>query len=319
MPYLRDCMNSILGQTHKDIEVIIVDDHSTDESLQVLRSYEKVDHRVSVLCNPSKGIISALRGALNHSKGKFITRMDADDVMATNKIGTLFRQLHQSGSGHVAVGQVTYFKEQGQLGDGYRKYAAWLNELSIQGDNFSEIYKECVIPSPCWMLYREDLMAIGAFDSEIYPEDYDLAFRMYEKGLRVIPASANILHHWRDHNLRSSRTDDHYSDNRFLQLKVDAFLRIDRNPSQHLILWGAGKKGKLIAKLLIGRNIDFHWITDNPKKIGVDIYGHQLVSSAILPKALASQLIVTIANPSEQFQITQYLSRLPLIKPFWFC
>ena len=136
---------------------------------------------------------------------------------------------------------------EGILGDGYQKYQDWLNYLSATGNNFTEIYKECVIPSPSWMMHRGDFDAIGGFKSHIYPEDYDLAFRMYKAAYKVMPCD-QVIHRWRDYPTRTSRTDDNYADNRFLNIKVHYFLDIDYRPTQQLVLWGAGKKGKQIAQ-----------------------------------------------------------------------
>jgi len=57
--------------------------------------------------------------------------------------------------------------------------------LTAKGNNFQEIYKECVIPSPCWMIYRTDMDKCQAFLPNRYPEDYDLCFRFYENGMRT--------------------------------------------------------------------------------------------------------------------------------------
>ena len=134
----------------------------------------------------------------------------------------LLNSLQNLGRGHVAIGKVRYFSETG-IANGYKRYEKWLNSLTIKGTNFDEIYKECVIPSPCWMVYREDLDRCKAFSSNVYPEDYDLAFRFYMQGLKPIKCN-EILHYWRDYPSRTSRTDNHYSDNTFLDIKSNYFL-----------------------------------------------------------------------------------------------
>ena len=90
--------------------------------------------------------LAALRLAYLNSKGEFITRMDSDDIMAPQKLLVMIGSLIQQGKGHLAVGQVTYFSERG-ISNGYERYEQWLNQLTETGTNYSEIYKECVIPS----------------------------------------------------------------------------------------------------------------------------------------------------------------------------
>src|SRR5690606_10347489 len=133
-----------------------------------------------VFKNLGNGIIDALKLGFKNSSGHFITRMDSDDVMAPNKLQRMCQDLLTHGKGHLALGLVSYFCE-GELGEGYQNYEKWLNTLTRSGTNYTDIYKECVIPSPCWMVHRDDLMACGSFESTTYPEDYDLAFRFYEQ------------------------------------------------------------------------------------------------------------------------------------------
>lgn len=298
MPFFKACLQSIVDQSYQNWELLAVDDGSHDDSRSIVSAYAAEYSNIHHYTNSGNGIIQALRTGWNHTQGKYITRMDADDIMAPNRIGHMVSQLKSYGPKHIATGLVQYFNEQG-LGDGYQKYEHWLNGLTIKGDNFKEIYKECSIPSPCWMMYRSDFDHIGGFGSDRYPEDYDLAFRMYHHGLRVIP-SDQILHHWRDYPHRTSRTHENYADNRFLELKVDYFLEIDHQKDRPLVLWGAGKKGKLIAQLLIARGIHFIWVTDNPKKIGKEIYSHILQSSENIPVMNTSQTIVAVAGEGQK-------------------
>ena len=66
--------------------------------------------------------------------------------------------------------------------------------------NFRALYKECSIPSPCWMTHREDLKMVGGFDSDRYPEDYDLAFRFAKAKLKLaLQASPRKNHRYKPH------------------------------------------------------------------------------------------------------------------------
>lgn len=273
--FLEDCISSILNQTETRWELIAVNDESTDNSREILDSFAAKDDRIRVYNSYDSGIIPALRMAFSLSTGPLITRMDADDRMAPNKLRVLSQNLLNSGKGHIAIGQVKYFTDHGNIGDGYRKYENWLNGLTATGTNYSEVYKECVIPSPCWMVHRMELERCGAFNPDTYPEDYDLCFRFRKARLKPIPCK-QVLHYWRDHPERTSRNDPNYADNTFLHLKLYWFLRSE-NPRRTIILWGAGSKGKRIAKELVTKEIPFYWVCDNPKKIGKEIYDQELL------------------------------------------
>ena len=319
-PFIEACLRSILAQTYAHWELVIIDDHSTDSSYSIVKRWAQTDSRIKLYKNTGRGIIAALQFAFKMSSGALITRMDSDDVMRKNKLEVLSQNLQTHGRGHVSLGLVHYFSEEG-IKAGYKSYETWLNTLTTNGSNYSEIYKECVIPSPCWMLYREDLMACDAFNPDTYPEDYDLAFRFYKHNYTCIPCDT-VLHDWRDYSHRTSRTDEHYAENHFIPLKLNYFLELDYNANNTLIVWGAGHKGKCIAKLLIEKNIDFEWICDNPKKIGKDIYGKLMKSFDCLKTLGPSQSIITVANKEAQTDIRKYLKKLNMeaIKDYvFFC
>lgn len=319
-PFLKDCLDSIVRQTMISWELIAVDDHSTDHSLQLLQSYACRDDRIQVLSNQGRGIIPALRLAYTHARGSFITRMDADDIMTDDKLEVLYNLVSTNGPGHIALGQVHYISDT-TLGEGYRKYEKWLNQLTVHGHNFRQLYRECVIPSPCWMLFRQDLDKIGAFLPENYPEDYDLCFRMYQGALKCIP-NDKVLHMWRDHPMRSSRNDDHYSDNRFIWLKCHHFIKYDYRPDRPLVVWGAGKKGKAIVRLLKEDKITPQWLCNNPKKWGQKIHDVEMKSLTELARINHPQIIIAVANPDEQERIQKSLDHQNLVAMhdyYFFC
>ena len=318
--FLEDCLNSILNQSYTNWELIIVDDGSTDESYKIVEKFGESDSRIILLKNSGNGIIDALQLAFKHSKGNYITRMDSDDIMLPNKLEVLLNNLNTFGKKHVAIGLVEYFSDEG-VGEGYKNYETWLNNLTETGTNYSEIYKECVIPSPCWMIHRNDFIACDGFNPKIYPEDYDLTFRFYKNNIKCIPCDT-FVHKWRDYSTRTSRTHVHYAQNHFTELKIRHFLDIDYNKNKRLTIWGAGNKGKIIAKILLEKNIPFEWICDNPKKIGKDIYGKELKAFQELAKIKNAQSIITVANKTAQKEIRAFLKNLnmkPVEDYIFFC
>ncbi len=315
--FLPQCIESIQHQTKEDWELIVINDHSDDNSFQVIEDYAKADPRIKVFHNDGRGIIEALRMAYQNTAGSLITRMDADDYMAPTKLELMSDELVRYGIGHIAIGYVKYFSES-ELGNGYINYAKWLNDLTMMASNFSEIYKECSIPSPCWMVHRTDLDLCRAFEPDTYPEDYDLAFRFRKQGLKVIPVT-EVLHHWRDHESRASRNDDNYKDNLFAKLKVPHFIDQDYNQQSQLVLWGAGKKGKQIAKLLNEEGVPFLWICDNPNKIGQIIYDMQLHDQSILQQRKELQVIVGISSAPDKHEVEDVMKEFGQHEYYRFC
>lgn len=318
--FLPKCLDSIISQTYINWELLIVDDGSTDNSYKIVEEFANKDSRIKLFKNEGQGIIDALKTAYSISSGTLITRMDSDDVMANIKLNTMANQLLEHGEGHISLGFVKYFSDEG-ISDGYRKYETWINDLTLTGNNFSDLYKECVIASPCWMVYKTDLDRCDAFNPNRYPEDYDLVFRFYEAKLKCIPSN-QILHYWRDYNWRTSRTHEHYAMNYFLDIKMFYFLKLNFDSGRTLALLGAGFKGKVIASYLIKANITFHWICDNPKKIGKKIYEVLLHDYSSLKTLENPQIIVSVANPDAQQEIKELFNSKDL-KPmqdyYFFC
>lgn len=317
--FLTDCISSILDQTDKNWELIAIDDHSTDDSAQIIRKFSNQDSRISLVTNNGNGIIQALRTALNESRGTFITRMDSDDIMAPEKLASLKHILLKNGPGHISTGMVKYFSNT-ILGNGYINYQNWLNNLSSNESNWDEIYKECVLPSPCWMTYKSDLIKCDAFDSNIYPEDYDLCFRFFKNNLKIKSCN-QILHFWRDHSSRTSRNNPVYRHQTYFDLKLKYFFDFWTKENQ-LVLWGAGKKGKLLAKKIKQDGPSFLWVCNNQKKHGKYIHDIKIDDYSKIISIKTPKIIVSVSSPKDIIEIKTFLNKNSLINNyhyFFFC
>ena len=82
--YLRECLDSIINQTFRDIEIICVNDGSTDKSLEILKEYALKDNRIKVITQGNKGQSVARNIGLNNASGKYITFIDSDDYLDFN-------------------------------------------------------------------------------------------------------------------------------------------------------------------------------------------------------------------------------------------
>ena len=315
--FLKSCLDSILSQSFQHWELLAVDDHSSDNTYKILQQYSKADRRIKYLQNKGFGIIEALQTGYQASVGEHVTRMDADDLMPVNKLQVMNESLMRATRPTVVTGKVKYISE-GVLGEGFIKYQDWLNLQIDQNKQYQEIYKECVIPSPCWMTTRKSFEYCGGFNSTTYPEDYDLCFRFYQQGL-VINGLDKVLHIWRDHELRASKTDRNYAENSFLSLKVKYFKKIDFDPRRQLLLWGAGKKGKKLAALLAQNDIPFIWACNNTNKIGHTTHSHVMQDiDKVFTKEIPMQAIIAIADPGAQQEIKSMLQDKHKIEAFWF-
>lgn len=78
--YLDEAIQSILNQTYKDFEFIIINDGSTDKSLEIIEKYKNHDERIVLISRENKGLIASLNEGIEKAQGKYLARMDADDI-----------------------------------------------------------------------------------------------------------------------------------------------------------------------------------------------------------------------------------------------
>ena len=307
-PFFKECLNSIINQTYKNLQIILVNDHSTDDSEKTAIKYQKLDSRIKTIKNKGNGIIDALNTGVKVANGKFITRMDSDDIMMDNKIAELRTLLLISGRQHISLGCVKYFASEKELGDGYIKYSKWLNNLTTNSKNYSEIYKECTIPSSNWMMFKKDFEKISGFSNLKYPEDYDFAFRVFYNRIKIINTK-KITHLWRDHPRRISRNSGNYKYVNFIPIKIKNLVVNELN-NHDLVLWGAGSKGKSVAKELLNQNCNFKWISNNVKKIGHDIYGMKIEPLNILDSEKNKLVICAISVKNFKYLESSKINRV---------
>tara|TARA_R110002072_G_scaffold172042_1_gene325819 strand:- start:14733 stop:15848 length:1116 start_codon:yes stop_codon:yes gene_type:complete len=339
--YLKTCLDSILSQTYQNWELLAVDDDSSDDCFSILVEYAKIDSRITALKNPNPGLLNALRFGYSHSTGELIHRMDSDDVMPGDKLEVMLASISATLDGRsttldvrltaldghneafkkgaLITGATEYFSDEGPIGDGFKRYDRWLMEVAKNQSYREEVYKECVIPSNCWLVHRDDFDKIGAFDSDTFPEDYDLCFRFIAGGLKII-GLPKVLHHWRDRNDRISRTWEVYKDNRFFELKAHYFFKMDRDKKRPLVLWGAGKNGKDLAKFILKEEENLIWVCDNDNKIGKDIYGVKMQHFSSIERLNSPQIIIAVASPDGQREVKRELNVLNYLKgkDYWF-
>lgn len=104
--YLATCLDSILNQSYHDIEVICINDGSTDSSLNILRSYEKRDTRIKVIDQKNRGLSGARNTGIENSSGEFLTFVDSDDKLEDGAIDKLYAAIISDPTVGAAVGAI---------------------------------------------------------------------------------------------------------------------------------------------------------------------------------------------------------------------
>ena len=101
--YLNRCVDSILAQTYSDLEILLVDDGSTDSSGAICDAYARQDARVQVIHKKNGGLSDARNCGIEHAKGRYFCFVDSDDGIAPQMIEVLYRNLLNAGADVSAV------------------------------------------------------------------------------------------------------------------------------------------------------------------------------------------------------------------------
>lgn len=94
--YLETCLDSLVNQSYKSIEIICVDDGSKDESLSILKNYQKKDHRIKILTQKNSGVSVARNLGLNNALGFYIMFVDSDDFVDPKMVEILLKNIQNT-------------------------------------------------------------------------------------------------------------------------------------------------------------------------------------------------------------------------------
>src|SRR3954470_10398453 len=117
-PYLRHCLDSLAAQTFTDLEVVMVDDGSTDRSAEIARAYSARDPRFRLVRQPNRGLSAARNTGIDATGGEFLAFVDSDDVVAPTAYEQLVDALDASGS-DLATGNVHRLSSSGSRQVGF--------------------------------------------------------------------------------------------------------------------------------------------------------------------------------------------------------
>lgn len=110
--YLRDCLDTIVNQTLKDIEIICVNDGSTDSSLEIIKEYANCDDRITVIDQPNGGHAVATNVGIQHATGKYLFLMDSDDILKLNALEDTYKIAEDKNVDFVLFKAINYDDEQ---------------------------------------------------------------------------------------------------------------------------------------------------------------------------------------------------------------
>ncbi len=171
--FVEDALKSVLDQSHRSLEVIVVDDGSTDGTRNVLRRFS--DQRIRVVSQDNRGLTAALNHGLTYATGDFVARQDADDVSGPDRIEKQLRYLAANPRVCAVGSWVGVLDEDGSRigGRHYESNSELLHERHIEVNQFSHGS----------LMFRNDMLReVGGYREQFkFAQDYDLTLRLQDR------------------------------------------------------------------------------------------------------------------------------------------
>jgi glycosyltransferase involved in cell wall biosynthesis len=301
-------LKSLARQSFSDFECVVIDNGSCDSTSGVAREFAQGDARFRLIGVPERGIVPALNAGIAACRGRFVARMDADDVMHRQRLASQVAML-EARSELTAVGCHVRLFPRRILTDGMRAYESWLNAIDSSERLRAEAFVECPIAHPTLMIRTEVLAELGYRDRG-WPEDYDLILRLLASGheLGVVPRR---LLGWRDGPARLSRTAPEYTSDRITACKAAFLCQTFLRDASEYVLWGYGDTGRVLSRALSTHGKKpAHIVELHPGRIGQRIAGAPVISPSELGSLPRRPLIVSVAGAVPRSQIRSALFEL---------
>ena len=200
--YLDKSIQSILNQTYKDFKFIILNDGSTDNSLDIIKKYSDTDSRIELVDKPNTGAASSFNYGLKICNSKYIARMDSDDISMPDRL-------------HVQINYLEKYKNIDVLGSAIKTIDENDNELKsiFFPDNYSDIIDRMDLTSPIAnpsaMIKKSVFEDIGDLDTNTDPaDDYDFLVKAVVNK-KIITNINQILLKYRLHQENLSKINHH--------------------------------------------------------------------------------------------------------------
>lgn len=209
--FLNRCLQSVINQSYGNIEIILVDDGSTDGSGDVCDEYSKLDDRVKVIHTENRGLSAARNRGILESKGEWICFLDSDDWYEKSFCSKLIDFARLNDCDIVCCGIYTAYDEKNKL------VRTHYSDSIFDNMNAQRALARYELMDYAWdKLYRKDLWQDVIYPEGFYVEDMGTTYKIFAKARRV-GTVGDILYNY-FHNANS------ISKTRSTKLKEDAFL-----------------------------------------------------------------------------------------------
>lgn len=192
--YLERCITSIINQTYNNIEIILVDDGSTDKSGKMCDEWMNKDDRIVTIHKENGGLSSARNTGMSKSNGKYLLFVDSDDYIDLNAVQTLVSTI-ESHNADIVICNRYHFFESGKI---FVKFKNDYEYLDL--DNKHAIFEmnnfEYFDMSATCKLYKKDIFKEIVFPIGKISEDYFIMYKILDKAKKIVSLSMPLYYYY---------------------------------------------------------------------------------------------------------------------------
>lgn len=200
-PYIEKCIKSICDQTFSDLEIIAVDDGSTDNSGGLCDKLAEADPRIVVIHKENGGNASARNAGISVAKGEYIAFVDGDDYIEKDMYATLLKEMESPQVSIVSGGIITTTLEGKDVVNVSKEKKYFSREEALL-DFFGS--GGVILPTACNKLFRKELFEINRFNNDIIHEDTGLMPKLLDSSKGVVVCNQAFYHYVKRKNSAST-------------------------------------------------------------------------------------------------------------------
>lgn len=186
--YIHACLESILHQSYKNIEVILVDDGSTDNSGSICDNYGKKDERIKVIHKRNGGLSDARNTGILYANGKYIMFVDSDDVISIDIVKYLYR-LIKNNSADIGVCDPVHYYSNGIISyEGESTQQIFNSEEAI----VEMLYQKSFLVAAWGKIYRKEYFNDISFPCGMIFEDSAVMYKIFDKADKIVYGNAKL-------------------------------------------------------------------------------------------------------------------------------
>lgn len=246
--FLAEAIESILNQTFSNFELILIDNNSTDSSIDIATKFASEDDRIIIVDEPRVGSIYALNKGIKSATTPLIACMDVFDISYAQRLEKQICHLNENADIGLVACQANYIKlsEDSDNQESQSYFIQCNNQLITNSD----ISHNCFVESPLihsTVMFRKTLIDnFGSYRLGDFPEDYELWLRWILNGVKMYKLPEHLVE-WTDVPLRLSSKNEKINDQALYEVKSKYmldWLKANNAFMPDVVVWGAGRQSR---------------------------------------------------------------------------